>query len=81
MDSHKVIKAVSELLSAALQTRDAEIAKLTLQRDLATRALSEAKSNLMHHRRFGTDTLQAWKNAATRAEGDIEDALATINES
>ncbi len=37
--------------------------------------IGQVKSNLMHHRRFGCDTFQAWKNAAAMAEGDIEEAL------
>lgn len=38
-------------------------------------AMKTVKSNLMHQRRFGTDTYQAWKNAVARAEGDIEEIL------
>ena len=55
-----------------------ELATLTRQRDLAVEALKNIKSNLMHHRRFGTDTLQAWKNAAVNAERDAEEAVASV---
>ncbi|PLC44518.1 hypothetical protein C0Q88_07515 [Ralstonia pickettii] len=33
------------------------------------------KQNLMHARRFGSDTLQAYRNACVRAEGDVEEWL------
>ena len=48
------------------------------QRDALLKAVAQVKSNLMHHRRFGDDTFQAWKNAAARAEGDLEEALASV---
>lgn len=73
--------ALRKAAAEEIERLTAEVAHLTSQRDLSVKTLAEAKSNLMHHRRFGIDTLQAWKNAATRTEGDIEEALATIRES
>lgn len=42
--------------------------------------VKSVKSNLMHQRRFGADTLGAWRNAACRAEGDLEEAIAQTKE-
>lgn len=48
------------------------------QRDALLKSVAQVKSNLMHHRRFGCDTFQAWKNSAARAEGDLEEAIASV---
>lgn len=48
------------------------------QRDELISIMKQIKSNLMHHRRFGDDTFRAWKNAAARAEGDLEEALDSL---
>jgi len=48
------------------------------QRDELLAMLESIKSNLMHHRRFGTDTLQAWKNATVNAERDAEETIAIV---
>lgn len=40
--------------------------------------LKQIKSNLMHQRRFGADTMNAWRTAASQAEGDIEELLAGV---
>lgn len=48
------------------------------QRDELLSEVVQIKSNLMHHRRFGTDTFQAWKNSAVRAEGDLEATIASV---
>jgi len=47
--------------------------------DVAIKALRKAKSDLMHQRRFGMDTLGHWRNAACSVEGDIEEALNAID--
>ena len=46
--------------------------------DVALKALLDVKRSLMHQRRFGADTMGAWRNAACDAEGSAEEALATI---
>ena len=54
------------------------VEQLTKQRDELLKVLENIKSNLMHHRRFGTDTLQAWTNAAVNAEHDAEEAIVSV---
>jgi hypothetical protein len=39
-------------------------------------ALAKIKTGVMHQRRFGVETLGAWRSAAIHAEGVTEDALA-----
>jgi len=41
----------------------------------AVALLKRLKRDLMHARRFGSDTLQAFKSACSQAEGDIEEWL------
>lgn len=49
--------------------------RLELALGVATKALQRAKNDLMHQRRFGTDTLGGWRHAACSVEGDVEEAL------
>ncbi|WP_261212971.1 hypothetical protein [Variovorax sp. CY25R-8] len=39
-------------------------------------ALKVIKSNLLHQRRFGSESLGAWRMSATNAEADIEEVIA-----
>lgn len=51
------------------------VERIATQRDDLLAALRGIKRDLMHHRRFGVDTLAGWRNAAVYAEGDAEEAL------
>lgn len=42
------------------------------------KSLRSIKSNLMHQRRFGTDSINGWRGACTSAEADIEELLAAL---
>lgn len=46
--------------------------------EIALKALVSVKGTLMHQRRFGADTMGAWRNAGCGVEGDAEEALAAI---
>jgi len=48
---------------------------LKAQRNDLLTVMKQAKYNLMHQRRFGTESMTAWRNAAAYAEGDLEDAI------
>lgn len=41
----------------------------------AVKMLFRMKRNLMHQRRFGSDTLNAYRNTVAATEGDIEEWL------
>ncbi len=66
-------------LALRLRTNSMPLADLipSLQRaaDELLAAVKRVKSNLLHRRRFGVDTLADWRNAAFQAEGDIEEAI------
>lgn len=56
-------------------SRTERMDRLELALGVATKALQRAKNDLMHQRRFGTDTLGGWRHAACSVEGDVEEAL------
>lgn len=47
----------------------------TAELDAAVTLLKRLKRDLMHARRFGTDTLATYRRACSEAEGDIESFL------
>lgn len=69
------IQPTTEFLEAYIKERVGEV---TEQRNELLTAIKTIKSNLMHTRRFGVDTLTNWRNAAARAEGDLEEAIASV---
>lgn len=46
--------------------------------EIALKALVDIKSTLRHQRRFGADTMGAWRVVGCGVEGDAEEALAAI---
>lgn len=60
------------------ETSAERLDRLELALGVATKALQGAKRDLMHQRRFGTDTYGGWRNAGCAVEGDVEEALQEV---
>lgn len=58
-----------------------KVAGLERQHEALLAAVKTVKFNLMHHRRFGTDSMAAWRTAACNTEADLEEAITKAAES
>lgn len=62
------------------ETSAERLDRLELALGVATKALQGAKRDLMHQRRFGTDTHGGWRTAGCAVESDVEEALLGLQE-